>query len=219
MDQNHDLGGFASRNRDYFNRLALEGSDNNPNALELARRSANAFRKAYNFDDGSTIAMDFACGSGHVSRQLAPYTKSIIGVDISQRMGVSPDEMRAVCAELRGEDHELGGAKFDVIVCASAYHHFADIDKMTQVLCFSLKPGGTLLVIDLLRTDAVDDSSIFPEHAGNIVAHKGGFKPEIIQSAFEHAGLDNITLGVAVNAKKAGHNVQLFIAKGIKSDF
>ena len=32
--------------------------------------------------------------------------------------GIPPEEMRAVCAELRGRDEELDGLKFDVItVC------------------------------------------------------------------------------------------------------
>ena len=69
---------------------------------------------------------------GLISRELAPYSRSILGVDISQAMvdqynlrvfnqGIPPEEMRAVCAELEGKEGELGGQKFDVIVvsCSS----------------------------------------------------------------------------------------------------
>lgn len=63
---------------------------------------------------------------GLISRELAPYAKSIVGVDISQSMvdrynqtvlnqGILPEEMRAVCAELEGRDEELDGLKFDVV--------------------------------------------------------------------------------------------------------
>jgi 2-polyprenyl-3-methyl-5-hydroxy-6-metoxy-1,4-benzoquinol methylase len=66
---------------------------------------------------------------GHVgltSRELAPYAKRIVGVDISQAsvdvfnaavadQGIAPEEMRAVCAELKGEEGELDGLTFDVI--------------------------------------------------------------------------------------------------------
>ena len=67
--------------------------------------------------------------SGLISKELAPYAKSIVGVDISQgvvdrynlsvsNQGIPPEEMRAVCAELKGGDEELDGLKFDVItVC------------------------------------------------------------------------------------------------------
>ena len=65
--------------------------------------------------------------AGLISRELAPYSRSILGVDISQAMvdeynlrvfnqGIPPEEMRAVCAELEGKEGELGGQKFDVIV-------------------------------------------------------------------------------------------------------
>lgn len=77
------------------------------------------------------LEMAFSCLSGLISRELAPYAKSIVGIDISQSMvdcynrkvfnqGIPPEEMKAVCAELRGEAEELGGLKFDVItVCRS----------------------------------------------------------------------------------------------------
>lgn len=62
-----------------------------------------------------------------VSQQLCQYVKSIVGVDISQasvdlynthasNQGLAPKEMRAVCAELKGEQGELDGAQFDIIV-------------------------------------------------------------------------------------------------------
>jgi SAM-dependent methyltransferase len=114
-------------------------------------RSALAIRKHYPFDEDSTLVMDFACGTGglepwswHISsslpvptlgllsKELAPYAKSIVGIDISQgvvdrynlsvsNQGILPEEMRAVCAELKGRDEELDGLKFDVItVCGSS---------------------------------------------------------------------------------------------------
>lgn len=66
---------------------------------------------------------------GLTSRAIAPYTKLVVGVDISQtsvdlyneavkNQGIDPSEMRAVCTELKGVEGELDGLKFDVItVC------------------------------------------------------------------------------------------------------
>lgn len=59
---------------------------------------------------------------GLVSRELAPFCKHIVGVDISQSMVDlynKRDEhknMSAVCAELKGEPGELGDEKFDIII-------------------------------------------------------------------------------------------------------
>ena len=67
--------------------------------------------------------------TGLVSKQIAPYAKSILGVDVSREMVVLYNEtgekegfsnMKAVCAELKGEDGELNGQKFDVIVVSIA---------------------------------------------------------------------------------------------------
>ena len=64
---------------------------------------------------------------GTVSQQLCQYVKNVVGVDISQvsvdrynthasEQGLSPSEMRAVRAELKGEPGELDSARFDVIL-------------------------------------------------------------------------------------------------------
>lgn len=62
-----------------------------------------------------------------MSRNLAPYTHKIVGVDISQGMvdyynqrvhnqGIPQDEMRAVCVQLIGDGTDLDGQTFDIIV-------------------------------------------------------------------------------------------------------
>ena len=60
-----------------------------------------------------------------MSQQIIPYAKSILGVDISQGMvdlynetGQKEgfDGMKAVRADLKGEEGELNGQKFDVII-------------------------------------------------------------------------------------------------------
>jgi hypothetical protein len=61
---------------------------------------------------------------GLVSGNLAPYVKSILGVDISQgvvdlfnkRFAGNQERFRAIRAELKGEDGELDNEKFHVII-------------------------------------------------------------------------------------------------------
>lgn len=84
-------------------------------------------RRQYMFDEDRTSVLDYACGTGQISRELAPYARRIVGVDISQGMidqfnkrlyeqGVPPEEMSAVRAQLRGVEGELEGERFDVVV-------------------------------------------------------------------------------------------------------
>lgn len=68
--------------------------------------------------------------AGLLSQALCPHVKSIVGVDISQgsveqynaqvsNQGLAPEEMRAVCMELKGVPGELDDVKFDLIVVSS----------------------------------------------------------------------------------------------------
>ena len=74
-----------------------------------------------------TYFLMFSFKVGLISKELASYAKSIVGVDISQSMvdrynrnvsnqGIPSEEIRAVCAELKGKNEELDGLKFDVII-------------------------------------------------------------------------------------------------------
>lgn len=86
---------------------------------------------------------------------------------------------------------------------------------MTIALSSYLKPGGVLIVVDLIQPeDSKDLNELFPDHGEGIVAHRGGFKEDTIVQAFRNAALEDIQFGAAVNVKKKGRNLQLFLAKG-----
>jgi len=190
-----------------------------PIASEIGDKVPKAMRKAYPFNEDTTIVMDFACGTGLIARGLAPYCKEVVGVDINPAMvahfaekihnqGIPPEEMRVVCADLKGEESELDGQKFDVITCSAAYHHFESINDITRTLCFFLKPGGCLLVADFMKS-----AEPVPEHVPN----NGGFTEEDIQKAFVGAGLEGFSIDQFTKAKFHGQTVDLFLAKGTKS--
>jgi len=117
----HDI---AQANRHHFDKTAKD-FDSIPYAISRGERCAEAIRKEYVFDKDMTTVMEYACGTGLVSGNLAPYVKAILGVDISQ--GVvdlfnkrfadrDQERFRAIRAELKGEDGELDNEKFDVII-------------------------------------------------------------------------------------------------------
>ena len=183
---------------------------------------------------------------GMVSQQLCQYVKRVVGVDISQvsvdrynarasEQGLSPSEMRAVRAELKGEPGELDSARFDVILvsplssvrlhsqfnsytrqCCAAYHHFPDIAETTRVLASFLKLGGALLVADVHA--APDGRELWPAAHHHIVPHKHGFTEEEMRGAFEGAGLKDFEMRDAFKAKMraTGGQTRWFIAKGLK---
>ena len=75
------------------------------------------------------------------------------------------------------------------------------------------------MVVDLIYSESLAEclDEVFPEHKDGIVAHRGGFKPEVIIDAFRNAGLEDVELQPAINVKKKGHSLQLFLAKGRRS--
>jgi SAM-dependent methyltransferase len=179
-----------------------------------------------------------------------------VGVDISEGMvnqynyrvsnqGIAPDEMKAVCVELKGEEGELGDAKFDVIVvrlpfkhttllsfniapdtsqCSLAYHHFPSIDAVTRILAFFLKPGGSLLVADLMRPvqspegTSTGEHHLFPESVHHIVPHKDAFEESDLRRAFEGAGLTDFVFNPNIGSATLHQTlVDFFLARGTKA--
>jgi hypothetical protein len=78
-----------------------------------------------------------------------------------------------------------------------------------------LKPGGTLLVGDLLHEDGSDH--VFPDGVEHIVAHSGGLTESAMKDAFGQAGLREFSFEVVGSGKKFGWQVKFFVAKCVKA--
>ncbi|KAH9484055.1 putative methyltransferase C1347.09 [Psilocybe cubensis] len=217
-----DSKDYATANKEHYADAA--SSQENPKWIELAKRSAQAILARYPFDEESTSVMDFACNRGLLSREIAGYTKLLIGVDISQtpvdlfnehvsNQGIPPDEMRAVCVELKGEEGELDGLKFDVIT---------SIDDITKTLAFFLKPKGVLFVVDVTPKESdgisASDNNLFPEKFHHVVAHQHGLSESAIRTAFDGAGLLSFSFEPISSVKVHEREATLFIAKGVKPE-
>ncbi|GJJ11933.1 hypothetical protein Clacol_006171 [Clathrus columnatus] len=205
------------------------------------------------FDEETTHVMDYACGTGAISQRLAPYCKRIIGVDINANVvdqynetvlnqGISPEdycinhvdlivfeiqEMVAFCTDLSERPEVLDNELFDVIVCSQAYHHLPSITKTTELLLSYLKPGGSLLVADLLKSDHSHEFHSYkhhteitnPEHEAALqspVIHHGGITEDQIHSAFEYAGLTEIEFKIIHTIQKGDRGFDIFLVKGSK---
>ncbi|KAK7035886.1 S-adenosyl-L-methionine-dependent methyltransferase [Favolaschia claudopus] len=180
----HHHHDFAAANQALFDKHAHE-ADQRPDAAEVAAKIAEAILKAYPFDRDNTLVLDYACGTGIVARSIVPHCKTYIGVDISQGMvdqftkgaeahGIPTEKMRAIRTELKGEDHELDGIKFDVVMCSLAYHHIGDILSVTRLLAFFLKPVNFPDADISFRSN---DQVVFRVHIKNLETHSDGFPP------------------------------------------
>ncbi|EJU05798.1 S-adenosyl-L-methionine-dependent methyltransferase [Dacryopinax primogenitus] len=221
----------AEANRAHYDANAAN-YDKMEMANEVATQAARGILGAWDWTDEGTVCMDYACGTGLVSRQLAAHCKGIIGVDISQGMvdyyntrvsnqGIPSSEMRAIRATLPDDPGELQGmqSSFDVVVCAQAYHHITDIGLVTQSLATFLRPGGALLVVDLVKSEHgmfMHSRGDAPEHVKYTVAHKGGLEEGEVRRCFVDAGLEEVSFEVVYEKEVEGRKLQMFLCKGVK---
>jgi len=212
----------------HFDALGDDFDKRHPDAAEFADRLSLALRRVLVLDEDATSVLDYACGSGQISRALAPYVGQLVGVDISPRMvevynaranaqGLEPHEMRAIGSldELATQQQQQQQC-FDIAVCSMAYHHFASVQDVTRELAKHIKPGGTLAVADIARVEADEgERPILADH-GHIVAHTRGFPEAEMRALFEGAGLENIVFDPFMSAKRLGRDIQFFLATGTK---
>ncbi|KAK7754608.1 hypothetical protein SLS62_003391 [Diatrype stigma] len=119
--------------------------------------------------------LDYAGGTGMMSRAFAPYVTQCVSIDLSENMvaaynararnqGISEDEMFAVVGDLvSASDPDPPGLSppqfrdFDIAVVGGGLHHFADPALAAARLVARLKPGGVLLIWDFMAPRDDDD--------------------------------------------------------------
>ncbi|KAK0633727.1 S-adenosyl-L-methionine-dependent methyltransferase [Immersiella caudata] len=181
--------------------------------------------------------LDYASGTGVISRALASYTTQCVGIDLSDSMvatynaradnqGLAESEMRAYQGDLT-VPNDSNPAKFasenffdfDIAAVGLGFHHFDDPTLAAHRLVERLRIGGVLLVLDFLPHEKMHST-----HAASHTVTHHGFSREAIQKIFDDAGAgkDFAIEDVAVVFNKPnenGHEMrrQLFLARGTKA--
>ena len=118
--------------------------------------------------------LDYACGTGNVSKALAPYITSVTGFDVSPGMVARYNEdantqnasRHAVAGNmlsnppylLKDDDEktddsflrESDWSNFDAVIVGLGFHHFQDYAGTLRKLGGRCRPGGIVGIIDLL---------------------------------------------------------------------
>jgi SAM-dependent methyltransferase len=170
------------------------------NGVDIPRVNVNVWNSE------STRVLDFACGTGLVSEVLAPYTKQLVGVDISPEMievfntkvynhGVPKEEMEGLVVDITepGTSDDLKLHNFDAAVASLCYHHISDTAKVTQALANRLRRGGRLYVVDLEKASNEWFDRFFHEHQDEAgVVHRHGMDGNQLKKEFEDAGFKDV---------------------------
>src|ERR1700722_3159859 len=107
--------------------------------------------------DPSTLALDVACGAAHTAESLSPFVRQVIGIDLTtELLDVGSARLfsngidNVLLQEGNAENLPFLDRTFDLVLCRSSLHHFADphgaITEMKRVT----KPGGRIVLIDLI---------------------------------------------------------------------
>lgn len=99
--------------------------------------------------------LEIGCGIGDLARMLAPSFDRVVGIDFSEgmiaeaRQRTTARNIEFVCAELFAWLRD-SRETYDCIVSVATLHH-VDAPAALRAMAAALKPGGTLLVLDLVE--------------------------------------------------------------------
>ena len=110
---------------------------------------------------GDWCVADLGCGTGHLSAQLAPYVKQVIGVDNSPPMLKAAARRVADFdnVDLRRGDLEavpVDDGCCDAALLVLALSYVPDAPAVLAEMARVLRPGGRAVVVDLLPHDRED---------------------------------------------------------------
>ena len=156
-------------------------------------------------------ALDFGCGTGLVTLELAPKLGSISGADTSPGMLktlAGKSEIQGIPVRLMPLDPagngELGGP-YDLIVSSMTMHHVADVPALFRRFAHHLNPDGQVALADLDEEDGTF-------HEDKTGVHHNGFLREQIQSWLAEAGFREIQLETAAVTAKESRDYSIFLA-------
>ncbi|MEM6754370.1 MAG: class I SAM-dependent methyltransferase [Cyanobacteria bacterium P01_C01_bin.38] len=105
--------------------------------------------------------LDIGCGTGEFSRLLAKRAYKVIAIDLSPNMIEVAKENSKLYTNIDFQfadvlQWDFPPEKFDAIVSIATVHHLP-IEKLLPNLKAALKPGGKLIILDLLEHENLVD--------------------------------------------------------------
>lgn len=156
--------------------------------------------------------MDFGCGTGLLTLNLAPLVRSITGVDSSRGMldvlgkkvesAVIPNVRMQFVDMDKGD--ELKGS-YDLIVSNMTMHHIKDVGTLIRQFYRLLKPSGSLCI-----TDMDPDGGLFHDTREGLF--HDGFERAWMKKAFTDAGFIDVKDKTAATIVKPS-------VEGVPSEF
>lgn len=112
---------------------------------------------------GDERVLDVGCGPGHTALAFAPHVAGVVGVDLTADMLEQGRRLAAVrrignVTFVAGDVEGLpfSDDSFDLVTSRYSAHHYADPRAALREAARALRPGGTLLLVDVVAPDDAD---------------------------------------------------------------
>ncbi len=158
---------FAATFDDVLGNLQYRG----PELMEEALRLADPTPLARH------AVADLGCGTGRCGPLVRPWARTLVGVDLSQKMldgarkrgGYDRLVHQELTAFLQGQPGAL-----DLVVCADTLNYFGDLGPLFAALARALSPGGRFIAtVELL--EAEQDGGTFELRVSGRYGHAEGY--------------------------------------------
>ena len=130
-------------------------------------------------------ALEIGCGIGSFSRRLSTRSNRVTAIDLSPKMielaeNLSESQINIDFQIADILETEFPDECFDAVVSIAAFHHLP-LERVLPKLKKTLKTGGKLLILDVLRMESIQDFCVgavgFPLSLIQKVFHNGFARP------------------------------------------
>jgi SAM-dependent methyltransferase len=196
-------------------RLRQENFETNGDTRQLVPgRSWAAWARALGHLLPPLDVADIGCGEGYLTLEAARWARTVIGIDRSDAVLERARELgaRRQAGNVQWKKGDLSrlplrDASVDVALLSQALHHASDPERAVAEAVRILRPGGSVLILDLRQHDQGWVKTRFGDR------HLG-FAPDQLTTLLRDAELSEIK--VDVGARKKGDPFTVLIASGVK---
>jgi SAM-dependent methyltransferase len=113
---------------------------------------------------GAETCLDIGCGKGELSALLSKRVKKVIAVDLADKMiayarsNNAAGNIEYICGNILEMDYDP--LSFDIIVSTATAHHLP-YEWLLEFAKDKLRPGGRLVLLDLVKASSVIDYIIW----------------------------------------------------------
>ena len=160
--------------------------------------------------DPSWVVGDLGCGTGQLSAALAPFVGRVIAVDRSTEMLQAARGRLRECANVEVRRGELEAvpvidAALDAATLVLVLHHVSNPGAVLKEAARVLKPGGRLLICDMLPHDREE----YRQQMGHVWL---GFDKDHFKNLLGDAGFRNVRI-VPLPSNPDAKGPALFVAR------